>query len=1007
MRATVLAAALCFSAVGFSQTHPALAAVRKSTAIAEQDLGEALRALERDRNLQLIYLSEDVNERRTQGASGDLTFEEALGQLLQGTGLTYRVLDEKTISIIPVPVAAPATHEPAPAGQTSTPHAIETSPGFWSRLRLASLAAQSDSTSDTAGAMSNTAKADQMETVQVTGSRLSRPGGESAQPTLRFDREQVERSGQSSVTEFLRTLPEVSGASIAEAPNGSYPHVATVQLRGLPAGRTLMLVNGRRLPSSGNVDGGFANLNTIPEAAIERIDVLPQGASAVYGSDALAGVVNVVLRKDLDGGVLNAKYGMSDGLNDRTVSAGWGTTFERGSVMLMGDYYDRTSLYKDERDITRDADYTSRGYRDLRSITCNPGTIYSTGTANLPGLSAPVAAVPMGLTGSPTVADFAGTAGQINHCGWANYNNGLVYPAHRYTMMGMGDFQLTDDVTLFSELWYSRLHHEFYPVTYLSKVTVPASNPFNPFGVPVRVDYQFDNAWLGNPNSDVDERMRRVVLGGRGKLFSDWQWEVTGSAAEDHSSTLFVLPNSSFAPPELASTDPASALNLFTSGMPASEATLMSYVNGGLYTFIPRDAKITSTTANAVLRGSAFNLPAGPVSVAVGAEYGREKFDNTGQRGAFDIDRNDKAAFAEMRIPVFARANAASEAGRELLTLSAAVRRDDYSDFGNATNPQYGLEYRPFESLLVRASYAEAFRAPDLYAVYGPPAVGNTLTATDPRRNNEFVTGIAYVAGGNANLRPESGRSISTGLVWSSLKYTGLRASLGWWRVTMTDRISLFPSTQLIVNNETLFTDRVTRAAPGNDGLPGRITDINYSALNLGDIWVEGVDFDVSHRIDTAIGQFSSSVRATRYTRYDALLNPTLGISDYLANANTDIWVPKWRGTVGLGWHKAAWSVSMDGRYLGKYRDYNPLLNGQYLYLGDTWTFDMNARWDVGEQLHLGSGWLSKLNVSLGAVNVFDRKAQFSASSTPGYGFDAGQYDIRGRYGYLQVGLQF
>lgn len=768
-----------------------------------------------------------------------------------------------------------------------------------------------------------------------------------------------------------------------------------------------MLVNGRRLPSSGNVDGGFANLNTIPEAAIERIDVLPQGASAVYGSDALAGVVNIVLRKDLDGGVLNTKYGMSDGLNDRTVSAGWGNTFDRGSVMVVGDYYDRTSLMKDERDITRDADYTSRGYRDLRSITCNPGTIYSTGTANLPGLNAPVAAVPAGLTGTPTVSDYAGTAGQVNHCGWANYNIALVYPAHRYTFMGVADFELTDNTMLFSELWYSRLHHEFYPVSYLSKVTVPASNPFNPFGVPVRVDYQFDNAWLGDPNSDVDEKMRRAVLGARGKLFGDWQWEVTGSAAEDHSSTMFVIANSGFVPPELASTDPATALNLFTSGMPASEATLMSYVNSGLYTFIPRDAKITSTSGNAVLRGSLFNLPAGAVSVAVGAEYSREKFENTGQRGPFDIDRNDKAAFAEIRIPVFARANAAPDGSGEVLTLSAAVRRDDYSDFGNATTPQYGLEWHPFESLLVRASYAEAFRAPDLYAVYGPPSVGNTLTATDPRRNNEFVTGIGYIAGGNSDLRPESGRSISAGLVWNSLKYSGLRTSLGWWRVTMTDRISLFPSTQLIVTNENLFPDRVTRAAPGTDGLPGRITEINYSALNLGDIWVEGVDFDASYRIETSVGEFSPNVRATRYTRYDALLNPLLGISDYLANANTDIWVPKWRGTAGLGWHKAAWSASIDGRYLGKYRDYNPLLNGQYLYLGDTWTFDMNARWAVGEQFHLGGSWLSKLNVALGAVNVFDRKAQFSASSTPGYGFDAGQYDIRGRYAYLQIGVQF
>jgi outer membrane receptor protein involved in Fe transport len=117
--------------------------------------------------------------------------------------------------------------------------------------------------------------------------------------------------------------------------------------------------------------------------------------------------------------------------------------------------------------------------------------------------------------------------------------------------------------------------------------------------------------------------------------------------------------------------------------------------------------------------------------------------------------------------------------------------------------------------------------------------------------------------------------------------------------------------------------------------------------------------------------------------------------------------VPKLRGTVGLGLERAAWSASIDGRYVGRYRDYNPLNNGVYLHLGNTWTWDLNMRWDLGEDLRLRGSWLSKLHVALGAVNVFDRPPQFSASTAPGFGFDAGQYDIRGRYAYAQVGLQF
>jgi iron complex outermembrane receptor protein len=768
-----------------------------------------------------------------------------------------------------------------------------------------------------------------------------------------------------------------------------------------------MLVNGRRLPSSGNVDGGFANLNTIPQGAVERIDVLPQGASAIYGSDALAGVVNVILRKDVDMAMLDTKYGYADGIDDRTVSGGWGKTWNRGSVLLMGEYYDRTSLSKDQRDITRNVDFTRYGYRDLRTTTCNPGTIYAVGSGNLPGLGANSAAIPAGLDGVPSIADLAGGAGQINRCGSIDNLTQLIFPAHRYSFVGTGDFKLTDDITLFSELWYSRLHHEFASVVALSKVAVPASNPFNPFGTTVRLDYRFDNSWLGDPTSDVDEKMRRAVLGARGTAFGDWQWEVSGAAARDNSWTVFMIPNSAFVPPELASTDPQTAFDPFTSGAPVAPDVLRSYVSSGLISAIPRQAIITTTGGNLVMRGSLFDLPAGTVSAAFGGEYGHERFENSGQRGPFDVSRNNKAAFAEVRVPVLARSSGTA-ARDELLTVTAAVRRDDYSDFGNATTPQYGLEIHPVANVLLRASYSEAFRAPDLYAVYGPLSTGVGITVTDPRRNGELTPGLYYQAGGNPNLQPETGRSVSAGVVWSSVRWEGLRAAVNWWKVAMSNRISLFPAPQLIVNNEGLFPERVTRAAPSGDGLPGAITGIDYSALNLGNIWVDGVDLDLSQRVRTPFGTLLPSVRVSRNTKYDALLNPALGISDYLGNANTDIWVPKLRGTVGLGFERAAWSASLDGRYVGHYRDYNPLLStGLYQRLGNTWTWDVNMRWELGENLRLRGSWLSKLHVALGAVNVFDRQPQFSASTGPGYGFDAGQYDIRGRYAYAQLGVQF
>jgi hypothetical protein len=199
----------------------------------------------------------------------------------------------------------------------------------------------------------------------------------------------------------------------------------------------------------------------------------------------------------------------------------------------------------------------------------------------------------------------------------------------------------------------------------------------------------------------------------------------------------------------------------------------------------------------------------------------------------------------------------------------------------------------------------------------------------------------------------------------------------------------------------------VTRAAPQGDGLPGRITRVDYSALNLGDIWVAGVDFGIDYRFDTTFGTWSSSARATHYTRYDALLDPDVGVSDYLGKANTDIWVPSWRGNIGLNWRLNAWSAGLIGRYVGHYRDYNPLSDGRYQQLGNFWIWDANVRWEIGQDLALQNRLLSKAYVSLGAVDLFDHTPEFSATTSPGYGWDAAQNDIRGRYVYLQFGLSF
>ncbi|KAF1717034.1 hypothetical protein CSC74_09240 [Pseudoxanthomonas yeongjuensis] len=989
LHAGVFATALCFSVPGVAWAQSSAPA---QFDIPAQPLSAALKTFADQAGMQLLYRAEAVDRVMARPVQGRLDKRQALQQLLQGTNLEviYSADDAATIR--------PRSSGPSGRGEKKTIDG----------------AADAVAEPDAAGA-DRPARAQQAATdfdaVQVTGSRLSRTEVEGPQPLLVFKREQIERSGQSSVVDFLRTLPEASGSGInVESSFGGNPHAQTVQLRGLPTGRTLVLLNGRRMPNSASVDGGFANLNNIPIGAVERIDVLPQGASAIYGSDALAGVINIILKRDVDGAHVSTRFGSADGTSDRRASIVWGHASDRGSITLNADYYDRTALMADERERLDDVDFTREGWRNLTGTACGPGNVYSTNGGTLPGLNAPSGGVPGGLTGTATIADFAGTEGRLNRC----YVGGstLLFPASRLGLMGAADWRLGERTTLFAEASYNKAHHEyFYPFT-LSKVLVPAANPFNPFGQDVLVDYRFSDESLGYATSAIDSRMTRVLLGARGDLGGDWQWEVTGWNSREHMWSIYRIPNPGFASQWLSSIDPQTALNLFTSGMPASQDILDAYAaSPGAYALSQNDAErdaVTSTKgANFLFRGSLATLPAGPLSLAIGGERLRESFENTGSnRGDFGVSRDSDAIYAELRAPVLSRGNGDDEKS-ELLTLSGALRRDDYSDFGSATAPQFGIEWRPSKGFLVRAAYAEAFRAPDLYSVYGPSSRGVwSGSVLDPRRNNERA-GDTYLSGGNPDLKPETGKSLSAGLVWSSTRWEGLNASINWWRIEMTDRISNFPSLQLIVDNEDLFPDRVIREAPQGDGLPGRITEIDYSALNLGDIWVEGVDLGIDYRFRTAQGNWFASLRTTRYTRYDALLNPQVGTNDYLAKANTDIWVPRWRGTLALNWSLDSWSASMTGRYVGRYRDYNPLTNGVYRQLGNFWTMDADVRWAVGQDLAAGSRWFSKTFVSLGAVNLLDREPEFSATTTSGYGWDGSQNDIRGRYAYLEIGLNF
>jgi iron complex outermembrane recepter protein len=385
MRTGLVAAVTCFALAGASLAADTWAAIRKHTDIPGQQLGDALRAFARDRGLQLIYLSDAVESLSTPGAVGELTPDEALTQLLSGTGLAYRHVDEKTVSIFPAQRPASSAEEKAPrrvrdvrsnAGQDDARRR-----SLWSRLRLAQAGAppateaegRGDGRSREAGESISTAASREtaVEEVIVTGSHIR--GADPVVPVQVFTRQDFARAGATTTQEFLALLPQnFGGTQSADTTESSIPGLtfdlgygSSVNLRGVGASSTLVLIDGRRMAAAGTA--AYSDVSMIPLAAVERIEVMTDGAAALYGSDAIGGVVNFILRKDFSGAETRLQYGdtTEGGLAQRQASQLFGMQWSSGNAVLAAEYVDQDDLDRLDRDFSANMPGTNNGPRPL------------------------------------------------------------------------------------------------------------------------------------------------------------------------------------------------------------------------------------------------------------------------------------------------------------------------------------------------------------------------------------------------------------------------------------------------------------------------------------------------------------------------------------------------------------------------------------------------------------------------------------------------------------------
>lgn len=1005
LQTAVVATVVALSLIGVSAASDSEAAIKKPVDIPAQGLGTALESLAKVRGFQVVYLSDEVDSLHTTGVSGQLTADEALNKLLSGSGLSFSHLDDSTVTVFPTNAAGTAASNRERGGaathsissDVNRPDDKQTHSGW---LHLASaggseVASEASTAPETANPESST------ETVTVTGSRLS-SDTEGPQETVVYNRKSIAQSGQLTVLDFLNTLPAVSTV-VSEAGYDTVAGAGAIRLRGLPIGSTLVLLDGRSVEGAGSgaSHGSPFDINMIPSAAVERIEIVPEASSAVYGSDAIGGVVNIILRKKFDGLEVNASTGgpTDHSYSDTTTSAAFGKSFSRGSFSLIGSYQLRGSLSNLEREITKDQDYRRYGGHDDRGSNCNPGNVSSIDGSNLPGLTSPNAAIPNNPSGGKlTPADFLATAGMTNLCSYGSYGSSIIPSTRRLSFLGNGEYELTDTITAFFQGMYSevRQNSTLSPRSVYSQL-VPADNPFNPFGVPVAVTYRFSNEGLFGNDVGVTY-FGRVLAGLRGRIGSRWDWEVAAWQSQDHGKTreANTIDTNALAT-ALANTDPAQSVNLFGSGVPASASVLARVVYQPVADFASR-----LQTANGFIRGDLFDLPAGAVKWLLGGEYARHKesmyVPGEGQTVPDVFSRSYRSGFTELNVPVLGRVW--NHEGN-LLSLSFAGRYDNYSDFGGKFTPQGGVELRPLDTLLLRASYSKAFKAPDLRTVYSSTVTyANADLAPDPYRGGE-VYGATLTYGGNRNIRPQTGNSRSFGLVWTGIE--NLQVSVTNFRITEEDRITT-PAESVLLAYPDVFSGMVVRAPPTAqdiaNGYLGRVISIQDNPVNYGDLVVEGVDTDIGYKWDTAFGTFSPQVAFTNIYKFDSAVAPGAPIENRLGYASDDAFATRWKGTGALGYSRGPWSVRFASRYISKYIDYD-----KANLLGDYWLFDASAQFDASKAGFAGDAFWHGAYVTAAVVNLTNKLPQFT--DYYGTGYDPRMADIRGRYATVTVGLRF
>lgn len=824
-----------------------------------------------------------------------------------------------------------------------------------------------------------------VERLQITGSNILRTDAEGALPVTIIGRDMLDKSGFENLQQVLERLPSAGSGTFSTRGNSqdsTANGAAAISLRGFGADATLVLINGRRVANNAFAEGitnNFVDINSIPVAAIERIDILKDGASAIYGSDAIAGVVNVILRKDYVGTEVSLSHGGSSGYDETSFSLIWGTGDTQSNTTVILDYFHNSQLDNFELGKFGTADQRPYGGADLRSSRGYPGRFEVDGKI---------------------VADPGCPAAQIVgvSCVYDYGPESITLPAaERVGLLVNSQRQLTDNTELFLEL---AAQHNISvaggaatPLDEGAKLTVPGNHPNNPWKKDIKIS-RYRTSDAGPRRWDITSDTLRALVGIRGELQS-YQWEAAVSKGRSSASQTGERGQGWVRTDFLQTEINAGRYNPF-GGVSNPTAVI-----DAITTSLVRRGESHLTAADARISGELSQLPAGPLGIAAGVEYrsedGRDTPDDQFVRrliyGTESVSaaasRTQRAAYVEFSVPVTTS-----------LELQLAQRYDRYSDFGSSASPKVAFTFKATETLSARGSWSEGFRAPSLAQIgLGPSQksqffVDTFLCPVDDKAN-PACTSTDYTIGltGNKDLKAEESESWNLGVVWQVNDNLDLTYDV--WGLTQENKIDKEPYNDVFKaecgnQNSTLCLRRTP--LPGQT--LGFLDRINTILINFSEQKAEGVDLSANYKLAT------DNLGTIRFAAdFTYLLNFEKNGIDYTGEFK----YPQYRWVLSADWAVSEhWGLANSVSYIGEFEDY-----ATEDKIETTTSRTVAAYYSLDSQLYYNVN--AALKVSVGANNLLDKEPPFALGdgNSDLYGYVSSMYNPRGRYIYAKLNYKF